>query len=457
MIQPSSIRSPQSNSSSKSNFDRLVQRIVLIAILCLLLGLILYRFVEGSKSYSLTLAAGDARAESYQLSQAIATVVERNQPRIHIHVIATGGTVENIGLLESGRATLSTAQADMPSGQQGRAIAILYRDLFLLVVKKNSAIHSFADLKDRQLGLAPTSGQFHSFMEVATHYGLTAQDFHLAGTNPQQISEAFRQNRIEALFSARPPGSEAIADFVQHYQGQLLAIDQAEAMRLKYPAFEPAIVPQGTYQGDPPIPIQDLKTVAVRHLLLASQQVNPWVVRQITQIINENRQQLAEAIAPEFSDIRPLVTQISRPNLEDGTSVPLHEGAIAYYNRNQPNFIEEHSNLISLVVSIITLAGSGFVALRVKIQQNQKDKTDEYIRAALQCLSLVSNNPTGGMQPAQVQQQQQRLETIFEQAVDSLTRTEISQESFRTFNEVYKDVREALERKYFTLTPKDHE
>jgi hypothetical protein len=42
---------------------------------------------------------------------------------------------------------------------------------------------------------------------------------------------------------------------------------------------------------------------------------------------------------------------------------------------------------------------------------------------------------------------QQELDAIFEHAVEALTREEISQESFRTFNEVYKDVREALERK----------
>jgi uncharacterized protein len=94
----------------------------------------------------------------------------------------------------------------------------------------------------------------------------------------------------------------------------------------------------------------------------------------------------------------------------------------------------------------LTLAGSGLVGLRVKILQNQKDKTDEYIKLAIGCLGTEGNDLDG------ITRQQKNLDEIFEQAVAALIGEEISQESFRTFNEVYKDVREALERKISTTT-----
>lgn len=421
--------------------DRVFQQVVLLIVIVALSLFIIFRFIEVNKVYRLSLAAGDSRSESYVLSQAIAQVIESNQPRLRINVVPTGGTVENIGLLEAEKAQLATAQADVPAGQLSRAIAVLYRDLFLLVVKKNSEIHNFVDLKGKQIGLAPTSGQFQSFMEVANHYGLTSEDLQFVGTNPEQVSAAFRENRIDALFSARAPGSQAIAEFVQKYQGQLLAIEQAEAMKIKYPAFEPAIVPQGAYQGNPAIPPKDLKTVAVEHLLLVNRNVDDWIVRDISRILNEYRQQITAAIPAEFADLKPLVAKIGRPNATDGISIPAHHGVTVYYDRNKPTFIEAHSGVLSLILSGATLIGSGFVGLRVRILQSQKDKTDEYIKLAANCLSTDSTSKQA------LFNKQQELDAIFEQAVAALTSEEISQESFRTFNEVYKDVRAALDRK----------
>jgi uncharacterized protein len=420
--------------------DRLIQRIILGIIVVVLSIFMGFKIVADHKIYSLDFAAGDARSESYILSKAIAQVVAANQPRIRLNVLPTGGTVENIGLLETQKVQLATAQADIPAGQSSRLVAVLYRDLFLLVVKKNSEIHNFVDLKGKQIGLAPTSGQFNSFLEVANHYGLTLADLQFVGTNQTQVSEAFRAGRIDALFSARAPGSPAITEFVQKYQGQLLPIAQAPAMAIKYPAFEPAIVPQGSYQGYPAIPAQDLQTVAVQHLLYVDRHTDRWVVSEISRILNEHRQQIMAAIPAEYADLKPLVAKISRPNVADNLNVPVHEGVTAYFDRNQPNFIEAHASFLSLLLSGITLLGSGLVGLRVKILQNQKDQTDEYIKSAVSCLSF---DPTDQQM---LVHQQQELDQIFSQAVAALVSEEISQESFRTFNEVYKDVREALER-----------
>jgi uncharacterized protein len=426
--------------------DRLIQKIILFIIILALSLFVIFKIIEVKKVYRLNFAAGDLRSESYVLSRAIAQVIESNQPRIRINIIPTGGTVENIGLLEAQKVQLATAQADVPTGQRACAVAVLYRDLFLLVVKKNSEIHNFVELKGKKIGLAPTSGQFQSFIEVANHYGLKSEDLQFVGTNPEQVSAAFRENLIDALFSVRAPGSQAITEFVQKYQGQLLAIEQAEAMRIKYPAFEPAIVPQGAYQGYPPIPPKDLKTVAVRHLLLVSRDTDDWIVREISRILNEHRQQVTAAIPAEFADLKPLVAKIERPNATDGISIPVHHGVTAYYDRNKPTFVEAHSGVLSLALTGATVLGSGLVGLRVRVLQNQKDKTDEYIKLAASCLSLHETSKQALLA------NQQELDTIFEQAVDALTREEISQEAFRTFNEVFKDVREALERKIRDLT-----
>lgn len=80
-------------------------------------------------------------------------------------MIPTGGTVENIDLLAAAKVQLATAQADVPSGSLARSIAVLYRDLFLLIVKKNSEIHNFVDLKGKQVRLAPPAASSTPFQK----------------------------------------------------------------------------------------------------------------------------------------------------------------------------------------------------------------------------------------------------------------------------------------------------
>jgi uncharacterized protein len=123
--------------------ERLISKIILAIVVFVLSLFIIFQSIATNKIYRLDFAAGDSHSESYILSQAIAQVINANQSRIQIKVIPTGGTVENIDLLEAGKVQLATAQADVPSGNVARSIAVLYRDLFLLVVKKNSDIHNF--------------------------------------------------------------------------------------------------------------------------------------------------------------------------------------------------------------------------------------------------------------------------------------------------------------------------
>jgi hypothetical protein len=91
--------------------ERLIQQIVLAIVAVALSIFTFLKFIEVNQVYQLDFAAGDARSESYVLSKAIAQVILTNQPRIQLKVIPTGGTVENISLLEAKKVQLATGWA----------------------------------------------------------------------------------------------------------------------------------------------------------------------------------------------------------------------------------------------------------------------------------------------------------------------------------------------------------
>ena len=175
----------------------------------------------------------------------------------------------------------------------------------------------------------------------------------------------------------------------------------------------------------------------MQRLLLASKKVDAAIITEITAILDEHRQEIANAISDEYAAIRPLVASIASPTTTGGTGIPIHPGARAFYERDQPSYIQENADYLALILTVMLLLGSWLWQLRVWIEQGKKDAADAYIKAAIALMSHDSNN---------LEEKEQKLERIFSEAASALIEEKISQESFRTFNEAHQTAREALER-----------
>ncbi|MBD2775916.1 TAXI family TRAP transporter solute-binding subunit [Iningainema tapete] len=412
----------------------------------------------------LILAAGDKEGESYIISEAIKKVVEQKS-NIKIKVEPTGGTAENIQKLEQGEVALATAQADVlaeemdvisprkynsqqPIKAAPQTVAVLYKDLFQLVVR-DANIKQFVQLKGKNIALPTQGGQYKSFQKVAEHYGLVREDkktldLTVTGANngsynDSQAEQDFQLGIADALFRVRALGNRGISTLVQEKDGRLVAIAQAEAMKVKHPAFERAIIPEGTYRGAQPVPERDLSTVAVSRLLVASDKVDKGVIQEITSIIFENRQEIAKAISNQHPEVKPLVASISQPSSNTSASgiPPIHPGAIAYYDQDKPSFIQQNADFLALILTVILLIVSWIRQFRLWVANSRKENADTYINAAINLMTGQRQN---------LDSRQLALDIVFTDAASALVKERISQESFRTFNEAYKTTREAIER-----------
>ncbi len=411
--------------------------------------------VRGLMSSTLILAAGDQEGESYIISEAIEKVVERNSS-IKIEVISTGGTPESLKKLQEGTAQLATAQADVASeeiqsSQSGgsdasiKTVAILYKDLFQLVVRDPN-IKQFSDLRGKRVALPIKGGQYKSFEKVAQHYGLLKEDKKTLDIklpdnenyDDKQAEKEFQDNKVDALFRVRALGNQGISTLVKNYDGRLVPIEQAKAMKIQHPAFESSEIPQGAYKGNFAVPDKDLPTVAISRILVVRDTVDASVIQEITRIIFEHRQEIANTVYQKHPEVKPLIASIKRPSDTDGLGIPfIHPGAVAFYERDKPSFVQEHADYVALILTVIALIISWLRQLKVWIESSRKNEADEYIASAI---NLMKANPKD------LDNNQKQLDEIFRKAADALILESISQESFRTFNEAYKTTREAIER-----------
>jgi hypothetical protein len=432
---------------AKLDFNRVLRMTLGVLSIGFFAGLALVAW-QRSKTEHLTLAAGASSGESYILGNALKTVVERHNPRIRITLLETGGTVENLRMLADGQAQLATAQSDILPGPKARSVAVLYDDTFQLLVPRNSPVKSLVDLQGRRIALAQSGGQFQSFLHVADHFGLHREDFQFLGASDQEAGDAFMNGRADAIFRVRALGDPSIQQLAQSGKVRFLPIEQAAAMKIKYPAFQPALIPEGAYLGNPPIPAQDFPTVSTQRTLLASDRANNAAIRAVTEALLERRQEMMDEIPAKMTEVRLLLVQTRRPQPQTGLGPALHPGALSFYDKDKPSFLLAHADYVGLILTVGLMAGSWIWELKRWMQRQQKTKADQYSNRVVALISGVQEVTS----VAALDETWRELLKILTEAVRDLDADKLSEESFNSFRVILQIGMEVTKERRVLLT-----
>jgi uncharacterized protein len=371
---------------------------------------------------TLVIATGSADGEYYAFAQALATVITRHQPKIRMTVLPTKGAQENQELLEQQKVAMAIVQSDTPPKASERAVAYLFPEVFHLIVGERSGIEKMSDLKGKRVALMPKgSGSYNLFWSISPHFGLSQDSFTSVLLPPDQAYEALSQGKVDALFRVIAIGNPSISRLLTRSRAKLLPIDQVDSLRLSLPILEATEIPKGTYDGATPIPQEDLTVASVRAVLVSHEQVNADVVRSVTQTLFEFRNEIV-AIYPRAALMR-------LPDAKENLGIPLHPGAKAYYDQEQPNFLLENTDFVGLTLSVGALCFSGLWQLRSWLLDRQKDRADMY---NLEILELVEQvHLLDDLE--QLQSVRDKLFEILRKVVVDLDKDRISPESFRSF------------------------
>lgn len=372
--------------------------------------------------HRLVIATGSSQGEYYAFAQALAAVVAQHQPQIAIEVLQTEGSEQNIALLQQGQAQLAIIQSDTPPQTSARALAFLFPEVFHLVARSDANIRSFSDLRGKRVALMPEgSGSYKLFWALSQHYRLTEADFTAMPMAPEAAYAALRQGDVDAMSRVMALGNPALAELLRTSRSQLISIDQVEALRLALPYLEATQIPKGTYDGAIPIPAADMPVVSVRAVLISHADLDPQLTRAITQTLFEFRNELV-ALHPRAATVR-------LPESGENLGLPLHPGAKAYYEQDQPVFWVEYAEPIGLLFSVGVLCFSGLWQLRLWLDGKQKNRADRY---NLEIVALMERIQTAN-DLTELETIRNQLFEILRQVVVDLDVDRISPESFQSF------------------------
>lgn len=414
-------------------------RIVLMLMIWLIAGGALVLWLSAARVAHVALAGGPAGSETLALTLAIATVLNESNTGFRIRVYESGGSTENVRLLTSGQIEFATIQADTPVSDGVVGVTSLYHDAYHLIVRADSNIQTFADLRNQRVAIPPaSSGQFNSFWFLANHFGLREEELNALPMAEAAANFAMEQGQVDAVFRVRAPGNAMVRDLIGDKALRLVPLVQSEALALKQPAISPGVIPMGSYRGSPALPEQDLPTAVLDRLLVAREDLDTSLVYNLTKQIYERRSDILE-LSKLAGSIGPLP--------DDAASViPAHSGARHYYDREKPTFFQQNARLVSAILYVSAILSSALLALRTYWVKSQRLRMGGFNKR-LMGISAAASRETS---PSSLAEHKQQLMDILGEVVSDLDREKVSQEEFEHFSFTWQAV-DALVRDQVTL------
>jgi NMT1-like family len=216
-------------------------------------------------------------------------------------------------------------------------------------------------LAGRRIGVVTGNEATQDLLDVVlNHYGVPLGQVQASLIDPKNIADAVKAQQIDALFVAGSATGQAINDVVAAatLNGQaptFIAIDQAEGIAKRRPAFDAADIDAGVFGGNPPAPGDDLKSLSFAEYLVAKKSVQHDAVAAVAKLIYTSRLALAAAMPGDI--------KIQAPPTDKDARVVVHPGALAYLTDDQKTFFDKYGDDIFYGLLIFPIFGSAIAGV----------------------------------------------------------------------------------------------
>ncbi|WP_455955746.1 TAXI family TRAP transporter solute-binding subunit [Methylorubrum aminovorans] len=375
----------------KSAFSRSREALLLLGLApVLILGAAAAYYL--TRPTTLTIAVAPNGGTEPALLRAYADELARRGVGIRLKVIPFDGVRESAEALKAGKADLAVVRPDVAMPGNGLTLVVL-RELAVFVAAPISAgITGFPNLAGKRLGLLAGRTADRTLVgHLADHYGLEMPTEAATGIlspnavsivpiEEAEIEAALRDRRIDAMILVSTPTSPAarrVVGLVHDASGEdgatLVGTAETGAVLARWPRLQSTTIPASLFGGNPRLPAEDVTTVGSSYRLMARANLSRSVAAEVTQHLFEMRAALADKV--------PAAESLTHPAYEDSADatsarLPIHPGALDYYEREQETFIERYESWIYLVAILAGGFGSTLAWLRQRLGRIRRERIE---------------------------------------------------------------------------------
>jgi uncharacterized protein len=288
---------------------------------------------------TISIGTGGTGGVYYPLGGGLANVLSKYLPGVQATAEVTGGSVDNLKLLGSGRSEVGFSMVDAAlDAMEGkdkftggkvpvRTLMILYPNRMHVVSMQGKNITKMADLKGKRVSTgSPGSATEVMAFRVIEAAGLDRdKDMTRERLSVAESGNALKDGKIDAFFWVGGLPTAAVTDVGATPNVKIVLVDTAdlvEKMNAKYsPIYSKGVIPAKTYPGQD----KDNAVSVVQNILVANENMPDDVAYAIVKTMMEKKAELV-AVHREAENFT-LENQ-----KKEHSPVPFHPGAAKYFN-----------------------------------------------------------------------------------------------------------------------------
>ncbi|NQU64668.1 MAG: TAXI family TRAP transporter solute-binding subunit [SAR324 cluster bacterium] len=297
----------------------------------------------GSERTFVTIGTGSVTGVYYPTGGAISTIINKkfDTYKIKATVESTKGSVYNINAVLSGDLQFGVVQSDSQyhafngekewkeKGPQKdlRAVFSVHSESITLIASAASGINGIKDLRGKRVNLGnPGSGQLGNSRDVIQAFGLEESDLKSEYIKAVEAPGLVQDERLDAFFyTVGHPNANIKEATSGKIKVKIVPIQgpELDALNKKYPYYAKSVVPGSMYPNAVNSAVGDIPSFGVKATFVTSAKVSDDIVYAITKEIFDNFE--------EFKKLHQAFEVLTKENMLQGLSAPIHPGAIKYY------------------------------------------------------------------------------------------------------------------------------
>jgi len=307
----------------------------------LLAGMLCAAMVAGiafAQIKAISIATGGTGGVYYPLGGGLANVLSKEIPGLQATAEVTGGSVDNLKLINSGQSELAFVMADAAldalNGEDKfkgskvpvRTLMVLYPNQMHVVTIEGTGIDKLADLKGKRVSTgSPGSATEVMAFRVIEAGGLDKdKDMKRERLGVAESVNAIKDRKIDAFFWVGGLPTAAVTDLAATPGVKMKMIDHSEVvdkMNAKHGnLYAASVIKAGVY----PSQDKDNKNTVVWNILVANASLSDEMAYKVVKTMIEKKADLV-AVHQEAKSFS-LDNQI-----KSNSSIPWHPGAVKYF------------------------------------------------------------------------------------------------------------------------------
>lgn len=300
-------------------------------------ALLLAMIVSTVQAQNLSIATGGTGGVYYPMGGGLASVLSKHVPGMSATAEVTGGSVDNLNLINSGKPYLAFSMADAAKDALDgdgkfknkkvdlKTLLVLYPNRMHVVTVEGTGIKSMKDLKGKRISTgAPGSATEVMAFRLLEAAGLNKdKDVKRERLSVAESVNAIKDRKIEAFFWVGGLPTAAVTDLANSPGMKIVMIDHAsevDAMNKQYGnLYFKDVIPKSTYSGM----AADNQIASVANILVANGKMSDDEAYKIVKAVFDNKDELVRT-HQEYA------TLSLDGQKQASTPIPFHPGAAKF-------------------------------------------------------------------------------------------------------------------------------